>query len=219
MGRKTVITREMILQAAYAILDESGSSAVAIKTIAARLGCSTQPISWQFGSMVELKKELFLYAGGRIWGNLEADLQGMDALDAFFATGVHYISTACDHPHVFRFLSVDDPKVTIGESARAFGEKSIFTQQMDGIAVELLAQKYRVPKEKIGEAVQNTVIYTQGLAVMMMWDDFRMPKETACRMIFDMGVKLLGVAGIDTKGIKMNKKILSAMGATKTEEK
>ena len=54
---------------------------------------------------------------------------------------------------------------------------------------------------------------------MMMWDDFRMPKETACRMIFDMGLKLLGAAGIDTKGIKMNKKILSAMGATKTEEK
>ena len=58
MGRKTQITREMILKAAYELLDESGIGAVAIKTIAARLGCSTQPVSWQFGSMLELKKEL-----------------------------------------------------------------------------------------------------------------------------------------------------------------
>ena len=59
MGRKTQITREMILKAAYELLDESGIGAVAIKTIAARLSCSTQPVSWQFGSMLELKKELY----------------------------------------------------------------------------------------------------------------------------------------------------------------
>ena len=61
MGRKTKITREMILEAAYELLDESGIGGVAIKQIAAKLGCSTQPVSWQFGSMSELKKELYSY--------------------------------------------------------------------------------------------------------------------------------------------------------------
>ncbi|MBQ6431998.1 MAG: TetR/AcrR family transcriptional regulator, partial [Oscillospiraceae bacterium] len=51
MGRKVRITREMILQAAYEILDEAGIGAVGIKAIASRLGCSTQPVSWVFGSM------------------------------------------------------------------------------------------------------------------------------------------------------------------------
>ena len=60
MGRKIQITREMILKAAYELLDESGMGAVTIKTIAARLGCSTQPVSWQFGSMLELKKNCTL---------------------------------------------------------------------------------------------------------------------------------------------------------------
>ena len=59
MGRKVRITREMILEAAYEILDESGIGAVGIKAIASKLGCSTQPVSWVFGSMKELKKELF----------------------------------------------------------------------------------------------------------------------------------------------------------------
>ncbi|MBO4689077.1 MAG: TetR/AcrR family transcriptional regulator [Clostridiales bacterium] len=209
MGRKTVISKDMILDAAYQLLDEAGIGAVAIKSIAAKLGCSTQPISWHFGSMTELKKELLFYAGARMWGNFDKYLADMNALDAFFATGVHYISMACDHPNVFRFLSVDDPKQTIGASASAIAENSIFSQQMDEIAVDILAKEYKVPKKKIGEAVQNTVIYTHGLAVMMMWDDFRMPKETACQMIFDMGKQLLTDAGIDTRGMKMKKTILT----------
>ena len=45
----------MVLQAAFELLDESGTGAVAIKNIAAKLGCSTQPVSWIFGSMTELK--------------------------------------------------------------------------------------------------------------------------------------------------------------------
>ena len=58
MGRKTKITKEMILDAAYELLDSSGIGSVGIKQIAAKLGCSTQPVSWQFGSMTEMKGAL-----------------------------------------------------------------------------------------------------------------------------------------------------------------
>ena len=71
MGRKTQITKEMILEAAFELLDESGIGAVGIKPIAAKLGCSTQPVSWQFGSMTDLKKELMMYAGGKLFGPME----------------------------------------------------------------------------------------------------------------------------------------------------
>jgi len=195
MGRKTKISREMILETAYEILDESGSGAVAIKTIAARLECSTQPISWHFGSMTELRKELLFYASDKLWGNTAEELEGKSAVDAFFATGVKYITIACDHPNVFRFISVDDPIQTVG--ADVTGDSSIFTLQMDRIAAEMLIKEYKdLDPAKIGEAVQNTVIYTHGLAVLMMWDNFRMPKETACKMVYDMGVRLLSDAGI-----------------------
>ncbi len=83
MGRKTRITREMILDAAYELLDESGIGAVAIKSIAERLGCSTQPVSWQFGSMTELKKELFDYAGEKLYGSLSEAMEGNRASDEY----------------------------------------------------------------------------------------------------------------------------------------
>jgi len=204
MGRKAKISKDMVLQAAYELLDESGISAVAIKPIAAKLGCSTQPVSWIFGSMTELKKELFTYAAGKMWDSLGGEMEGKDAIDAFFISGVHYISIACDHPNVFRFLNIDDPVQSIGEDI--LGSQSIFTQQMNAQSVEALAAQFKdIPKKKIGKAVQDTVIYTHGLSVMMMWDNYRLPKKEACHMIFDMGMKMLSEIAIETKGKKFSR--------------
>ncbi len=177
MGRKTKITREMILEAAYELLDESGINAVAIKSIAARLGCSTQPVSWHFGSMTDLKKELYEYATHRAYDSLPAKMEGRDSVEAFFISGVHYISIACDHPNVFRFINVDDPVNTIGEPTN--GDKSIFTHQFDDDAARLLAAEYDVDPVVIGEIVRDAVIYTHGLAVLMIFDNYRLPKKTA----------------------------------------
>ena len=197
MGRKVRITREMILEAAYEILDEAGIGAVGIKAIASKLGCSTQPVSWVFGSMKELKKELFRYANAKAYEALPDRMAGKNAIDAFFASGVHYLSIACDHPNVFRFITVDDPMDTIGEPVR--DNRSIFSFEFDPDAANLLAEEYKIPPEMIGKTVKDIVIYAHGLAVMMMHDSFRLPKEEACRMVYDVGEKLLRAIGIETK--------------------
>lgn len=194
MGRKTRITKEMILEAAYELLDESGIGAVAIKTIAAKLECSTQPISWQFGSMTDLKKELFNYAAGKLYGSLPDKMKGKEATEAFFISGVHYLTNVYEHPYVFRFVNVDSTTDTIGEEAR--DESSIFNYQFDEEAARLLAEQYDVSPKALGEAVRDTVIYTHGLAMMMMFDNFKLSREDACKMMFDMGMKLLADLGI-----------------------
>ena len=187
----------MILQAAYELLDESGIGAVAIKSIALRLGCSTQPVSWQFGSMTELKKELFEYAAMKLYGSLEEKMKGKEAIEAFFISGKHYLSAACDHPHVFRFVNVDDTEETVGE--RIFGDKSIFDLQFDEEAYKMLRAQYDISAEAIGNVVRDMVIYTHGLAVMMIFDSYRLSKKAACRMMLDVGVMMLRNAGIEVK--------------------
>ena len=195
MGRKTKITKEMIMEAAFELLEEGGIGAVAIKSIAAKLGCSTQPVSWQFGSMVELKKALYYYAGQKLYSIMPEKMAGRDALEAFFVSGVCYISIACDHPRTFRFLNVDDPLETIGEDI--IGDTSIFSMPFDREATKMLAEEYKTSAENVDVAVRDSVIYTHGLAVMMMFDKFRLPKDVACKMVFDMGIKLLSDVGID----------------------
>ncbi len=203
MGRKTQITREMILQAAYELLDESGIGAVAIKSIAARLGCSTQPVSWQFGSMIELKKELYMYSVNMLYGSLEDEMKGKDAIDAFFLSGIRYISGACDHPNVFKFVNVDDHMATIGE--RIGGDASIFSMQFDDEAARKFESEYDIAPEKIGRMVRDTVIYTHGLAVMMMFDNYRLPKEEACKMILDTGIMFIRTLGVEVDEKKRSK--------------
>ena len=195
MGRKTRIDKQMILHAAYELLDEGGIEAVAIKSVAAKLQCSTQPVSWHFGSMTELKKELYFYAGEKMFKDLPAKMENKPAIEAFFISGIYYISLACDHPNVFRFLNVDSTEKTVGE--RLTGPGSIFDLQFDKHAYEIIAGEYKIPEDKLKCAVRDIVIYTHGLAVMMMFDNFKMPKKQALKMVFDMGKQILGNIGID----------------------
>ena len=193
----------MILKAAFELLEESGIGAVGIKSIASRLGCSTQPISWQFGSMIELKKELYTYCANMLYGSLEDGMKGKDAIDAFFYSGIRYITGACEHPNAFKFVNVEDPMVTIGE--RVHGDSSIFALQFDDTAAKMFAAEYDIAPEKIGEMVRDTVIYTHGLAVMMMFDNYRLPKEEACKMILDTGIMFIRTLGIEIDEKKRSK--------------
>lgn len=124
-------------------------------------------------------------------------MQGKDAIEAFFISGIRYLSIACDHPNVFRFLNVDDTMDTIGE--RIYGEASLFSFQFDEEAVKIFASQYDVPESQIEEMVRDTVIYTHGLALMIIFDGRKLPKKEACRMVFNMGVKLGKELGITAK--------------------
>ena len=74
--------------------------------------------------MSGFRKELCRYAADTLYGSIEEDMKGKGAIDAFFASGVRYISNACDHPNVFRFVNVDDPVATIGE--HIYSDNSVF---------------------------------------------------------------------------------------------
>ena len=62
---------------------EEGYPMVNIKTIAAKVGCSTQPISWQFGNMQGMRKELYKYASEQVFGDIEQRIANMNAMEAF----------------------------------------------------------------------------------------------------------------------------------------
>ncbi len=55
MARKTTISKEVILDAALKMLIRDGYASVNVKTLAAEIGCSTQPIVWHFENMEGLR--------------------------------------------------------------------------------------------------------------------------------------------------------------------
>ena len=51
MARKVTVSKEVILDSALAMLIRDGYSSINIKSLAAEIGCSTQPIVWHFENM------------------------------------------------------------------------------------------------------------------------------------------------------------------------
>ena len=62
MAPKVKITREMIVDAALAVIRDSGSPSLNARAIADRLNCSTQPVLYQFKTMEEIREAVYAAA-------------------------------------------------------------------------------------------------------------------------------------------------------------
>ena len=101
MPPKSRITREMIAYAAVALIREEGYESVNARAVAKKLGCSTQPVMYQFATMEELKREAYSAADRFHTAYLMKTAEGTDPLTGM---GLNYIRFAKEEPCLFRFL-------------------------------------------------------------------------------------------------------------------
>lgn len=101
MPPKSRITREMILDAAYIIAREQGIDCVNARTIAQRLGCSTQPVLYHFNSMEDIRREVYRMADAYHSAYL---MQLPDDENPMISIGLNYIRFAGQEKPLFRLL-------------------------------------------------------------------------------------------------------------------
>lgn len=101
MPPKAKITREMILDASFEIVQEQGIDALTARTIAAKLSCSTQPIMYLFATIEELKRALYEKVD---WYHSEYLMSIQNPEEIMLGIGINYIHFAVSKPHLFRFL-------------------------------------------------------------------------------------------------------------------
>ena len=106
MGRKAQITKEKILETALQILIRDGYGAVTVKTLAAEIGCSTQPIVWHFENMVGFRKAFFEYCVD--YAKRQFTVWNGQLDDLLTETARGYITIACNMPNLFRFVFADN---------------------------------------------------------------------------------------------------------------
>lgn len=105
MPPKPRITREMILDAAYAIAREQGAEQINARTIAERLGCSTQPVLYHFDHIEDIRCEVYRMADAyhsAFLMRLPMDVNPMVAI------GLNYIRFAAQEKPLFRLLFQSD---------------------------------------------------------------------------------------------------------------
>ncbi len=102
MPPKTKITAEMIIEAAFEIVREQGAEALTARSIAEKLGCSTQPVLYHFKSIEEVKRAAYDRADGFHSEYISAISENDE--NPMITIGLHYIRFAVHEKNLFHFL-------------------------------------------------------------------------------------------------------------------
>ncbi len=97
MPKKPTTTREAMIEGAFQMVREKGHEYLTARNLAAYLGCSTQPIMYQFPNLDELRDLTYRKADAF---HSEYLLASKDFLDM----GLKYVQFAEEEPRLFRFL-------------------------------------------------------------------------------------------------------------------
>ena len=95
---KAKVTRDMVIEAAFAIARTAGAEQVNARTVSEKLGCSTQPVMYHFATIEALKRAVYAKAD-----RYHSDYL-METEDVPLGIGLNYIRFAIEEPHLFRFL-------------------------------------------------------------------------------------------------------------------
>ena len=97
MPKKPTTTKENMIEGTFQLIRHKGYEAFSARNLAAFLGCSTQPIMYQFPNLAELKELAYQKADSF---HSEYILSGENLLEI----GLRYVKFAADEPMLFKFL-------------------------------------------------------------------------------------------------------------------
>lgn len=102
MPPKVKINRDMIVDAAFCLVRESGEGSLNARNIADRLKCSTQPVLYAFKTMEEIRETVYQKADAYH----SEYLMQMDAADTDPMSAIwrNYIRFSVEEKNLFRFL-------------------------------------------------------------------------------------------------------------------
>lgn len=191
------IKKEDMLQAALEIVAQDGYAALNIKAVAKKLGCSTAPISWQFGGMDGLRQELIPFAEQYV----EKTYYGFSENEfvTFEQRGKGTIDLALERPYLFRFLYT-------GERSQLLSNGFELQQDLsDGTDMyEKIADMLEITIEQALDFVMTMMVYTQGIGTLIASGIVQDTKENMYCMLHNTGMTYL-------KGLGVREDILQAL--------
>lgn len=196
MARKATISREVILEAALKMLIRDGYASVNVKTIAAEIGCSTQPIVWHFENMEGLRLALSEYA--MEYAAKKAASNYENKLESFEFLGRSYVKMALKEPNLFKFLY-------LGESpmGKPYNLKDVGRAKNKAM-ITMIAEQTGLNEEQVIRFVRNTIIYSHGIATMIATGVLKGTEKEMMEMINNAADAFILSEGIDPKKIEGN---------------
>ena len=191
------IKKEDMLQAALEIVAQDGYAALNIKAVAKKLGCSTAPISWQFGGMDGLGQELFPFAEQYVEKTYYSFSE--NEFVTFEQRGKGTIDLALEKPYLFRFLYTGERSQLLSDGFELKPDPS------DGTNVyEKISDLLEITVEQAMNFAMTMIVYTQGIGTLIASGIVQDTKENMYRMLHNTGMTYL-------KGLGVREDILQAL--------
>lgn len=150
------VSLEEIVEAALEVVRDGGFSAVNARSVAKKLGCSTQPIYFSFRNMDELKAALIERAAQMHEQRVRDSLRAHEGNDSRYSSyGMGFVQFAAEEKQLFRWLYLE------GEQLGPY-QNDILLPEVIGVIMEEFGY---------GEGVarrfhQDMIYFTYGLAIL-----------------------------------------------------
>jgi len=165
MPPKVTTTKAHIVNAAVEIVRKDGAAALNARTVAAALGCSTQPIFSNFATMEQLRLAVVERADQLCREYMQREIENA-RYPAYKATGMAYIRFAIEEKELFKLLFMRER--TQDEAAEDF---------CDPIIIERIFQANHCTYEQARQLYLSMWIHTHGIATMLVTSYFPMNME------------------------------------------
>ena len=183
------IKKEDMLQAALELVSKNGYAALNIKAVARELGCSTAPISWQFGGMDGLREELIPFAEQYVEDKYYS--RNENEVAAFEQRGRGTIDLALENPNLFRFLYTGERSQILSTGFR-LQTNNPDTDNMYQKMAELL----EITLNQVMDFAMTMMVYTQGIGTLIASGIVKDTKENMYRMLHNTGLTYLKGLGV-----------------------
>ena len=169
------ITKEDILSAGLALIQDQGPDALNARALAARLNCSTQPIFSNFPSMDALLIALIQKAEEIFQSYMDHEI-AKNLYPPYKASGMAYIRFAQKEPQLFRLLYMRD------RSSEDVNQPSSLFDQM----IHMVQGNTGLTQDRAALMHLEIWIFVHGLAMMAVTQYLPLQEEQISAMITDI---------------------------------
>ena len=154
------VSKEQIIDAAVDVLRDDGFSAINARSVAKKLGCSTQPIYFSFRNMEELKAALTERAIQMHTQRVRDSLRIHEGNDSRYSSyGMGFVKFAAEEKQLFRWFYLE------GEQLGPY-QNDVLTSEV----ISVITEEFGCEEDVARRFHQDMVYFTYGLASLANTD-------------------------------------------------
>lgn len=154
------VSKEQIIDAAVEVLRDDGFSAINARSVAKKLGCSTQPIYFSFRNMDELKAALTERAIQMHTQRVRDSMRIHEGSDSRYSSyGMGFVKFAAEEKQLFRWFYLE------GEQLGPY-QNDVLTSEV----ISVITEEFGCEEDVARRFHQDMVYFTYGLASLANTD-------------------------------------------------